>query len=119
MSYFSKLQNDERFLNYVNSTGKYYKVADKLQAHVDAIINTDNFSFIIVRHPLDRLISAFNDRILNLETDQVMFYIFDSNVALSIQSKMYMTKIKKFPAKKDEAQPTFSQFLNLIAGFVS
>jgi len=73
MSYFSKLQNDKRFLNYVNSTGKYYKVADKLQAHVDAILNTDNFSFIIVRHPLDRLISAFNDRILNLETDQVMF----------------------------------------------
>ena len=35
------------------------------------LMDKDNTAFIIVRHPLDRLISAFTDRILNNQTDQV------------------------------------------------
>ena len=48
-----------------------FQIADRLQAHKWDVLDPDNFSFIIVRHPLDRLISAFTDRILNTDTGQV------------------------------------------------
>ena len=51
------------------------KVKEELGASNFEALDPDNPSFIIVRHPLDRLASAFNDRILNKDTDQVRLHI--------------------------------------------
>ena len=52
------------------------KVKEELGASNFEALDPDNPSFIIVRHPLDRLASAFNDRILNKDTDQVRLHIY-------------------------------------------
>ena len=51
------------------------KVKEELGASNFEALDPDNPSFIIVRHPLDRLASAFNDRILNKDTDQARLHI--------------------------------------------
>ena len=53
-----------------------------LQPRQADILDPNNFAFMIVRHPLDRLISAFTDRILNHKTPQVVlkhFGLWNSN----------------------------------------
>ena len=71
MSFFARMQSrTQQFQNIIKSE-KYYKVKDILSADDLTVMDEDNTAFIIVRHPLDRLISAFTDRILNNQTDQV------------------------------------------------
>ena len=52
------------------------KVKEELGASNFEALDPDNPSFIIVRHPLDRLASAFNDRILNKDTVQERLHIY-------------------------------------------
>ena len=71
MSFFARMQSRTRQFQHIIETEKYYKVKDFLQVNDLTVMDKDNTAFIIVRHPLDRLISAFTDRILNKQTDQV------------------------------------------------
>ena len=71
MSFFARIQSrTQQFQNIIKSE-QYYKVKDILHADDLTVMDEDNTAFIIVRHPLDRLISAFSDRILDNQTDQV------------------------------------------------
>ena len=80
MSFFARMQSrTQQFQNIIKSE-KYYKVKDVLSADDLTVMDEDNTAFIIVRHPLDRLISAFTDRILNNQTDQVKFIYFMQHI---------------------------------------
>ena len=63
-----------------------------LQPSQADILDPNNFAFMIVRHPLDRLISAFNDRILNHKTPQVVFKNFGLWTLQSFLGKEAFTK---------------------------
>ena len=76
------------------------QIADRLQANKWDVLDPDNFAFIVVRHPLDRLISAFTDRILNTDTGQ---------------SKYHTKRILKHGRNSTQKKPTFNQFLSYIA----
>ena len=107
------------------------KVKEELGASNFEALDPDNPSFIIVRHPLDRLASAFNDRILNKDTDQVRLHIAHiiqdqcmsscTKIKLKItftssQARQHLTKILRYPAIRGQQLPTFSQFLSYVAG---
>ena len=110
------------------------KVKEELGASNFEALDPDNPSFIIVRHPLDRLASAFNDRILNKDTDQARLQIpiiqepkntiFTLSVSPQLmyltsplpQARQHLTKILRYPAIKGQQLPTFSQFLSYVAG---
>ena len=65
---------------------------------------SNSLSFIVVRHPLDRLISAYRDRILDPRTDQ---------------ARRHSSAMLKFMDNLSSLQkqvPSFSQFLQYIAG---
>ena len=74
MSFFARIQPRTQQFQHIIETEKYYKVKDILQVDDLTLMDKDNTAFIIVRHPLDRLISAFTDRILNNQTDQVKYW---------------------------------------------
>ena len=58
-------------MNYVNIFRVSYKMAAKSAQQVRQMIGSgDYFSFLVVRHPLDRVLSAFRDRILDGCTGQ-------------------------------------------------
>jgi len=101
MSFFARLENDANFLRYAEKTGNYYKVKSRLRPGVLDLFEEDQINFLIVRHPLDRILSAFRDRILNQNTDQ---------------AKKHSKMMKKYPALTGESLPTFSQFLQYITG---
>ena len=42
-----------------------------MRADRKSVLDADIVKFMIVRHPFDRLVSAYVDRILDTETDQV------------------------------------------------
>ena len=65
------------------------KVKEELGASNFEALDPDNPSFIIVRHPLDRLASAFNDRILNKDTDQARLHIAHITYPRSMYVLMY------------------------------
>ena len=65
---------------------------------------SDSLSFILVRHPLDRLISAYRDRILDPTTDQAR------------QHSSAMMQFKDTQNLLQEGLPSFSQFLQYVAG---
>ena len=101
----------------------------RLKPRVLDLFEEDKINFLIVRHPLDRILSAFRDRILNPKTDQVKIVSWLYCLYWRIVSSTYWTnwfclwkarkhtkKMKKYPAQKGEKLPTFSQFLHYITG---
>ena len=46
-----------------------------VQELLEAVNSGNYFSFTVVRHPFDRLVSAYRDRILHGCTDQAKYYI--------------------------------------------
>ena len=44
------------------------------------------YSFMIVRHPFDRVLSAYRDRIMNKDTGQAINHIPRIYVALKVES---------------------------------
>jgi len=99
MSFFARLENNTNFLRYAEKTGNYYKVKSRLKPGILDLFEEDQINFLIIRHPLDRILSAFRDRILNQNT---------------YQAKKHSKLMKKYPALKGEKLPTFSQFLQYI-----
>lgn len=65
---------------------------------------SDSLSFLLVRHPLDRLVSAYRDRILDPSTDQAR------------QHSSAMMQFKDMQGLLQEGLPSFSQFLQYLAG---
>ena len=64
---------------------------------------SDSLSFLVVRHPLDRLISAYRDRILDPGTDQAR------------QHGPAMLQYGRRGTMQG-GQPSFGQFLQYVAG---
>ena len=89
-----------------------------LQPSKNDILDPNNFAFMIVRHPLDRLISAFTDRILNHQTPQVCFRKWKLGTFRNVvQAKEHLPNILRYKAAtKNSTVPTFNQFLSYIAG---
>ena len=75
MSFFARMQSRSQQFKFIIESEKYYMVKDILHADELTVMDEENTAFIIVRHPLDRLISAFTDRILNNKTDQVRSHV--------------------------------------------
>ena len=51
------------------------KVKSRLRPSLWDLFEPNQINFLVVRHPLDRILSAFKDRILNQNTDQVKYLI--------------------------------------------
>ena len=83
-----------------------YRVTDKLAPrHSKEVLGNNYFTFTVVRHPFDRVLSAFRNRILNGCTYQAKQHI----------PKMIHRKNLKYGGKGCVASfPTFSQFVDYI-----
>ena len=82
------------------------KVKEELGANNFEALDPANPSFIIVRHPLDRLASAFNDRILNKDTDQARPHISSIQEPKNTLSTLSSCNISTSPGQTTPDQDT-------------
>ena len=81
-----------------------HKVKYRLGLRPLDLLWSDSLSFLLVRHPLDRLVSAYRDRILDPTTDQAR------------KHSSAMMLFKDMQGVQQEGLPSFSQFLQYVAG---
>jgi len=74
MRYFAEVENNQHYLESLKRGEKLYKIVDRLGLSQNGVLEKsleeNSFLFTLVRHPLDRLLSAYSNRILDTSTDQ-------------------------------------------------
>ena len=105
---------------FCESHSNIFRIKDRMnpwsaQALLETLSSGNSFTFTVVRHPFDRLISAYRDRILQGCTDQAklyipqIFHLTRSSLVLLGTSRLYDEVsgcIKVFP--------TFQEFIQLM-----
>jgi len=98
MSVYAHLENNPKYLLDMMKTRNYYKVQYRLSPSIEEVLRSNETKFLVVRHPFDRLLSAFLDRILNPGTDQAKYHVPQMRRNNSVD------------------EPTFRDFLAYVAG---
>jgi len=79
MALFARLENNPSFLSWVSQTGSYYTVKARMSSSTNIVAHntaqTDLFSFMVVRNPFDRILSAYRDRILRGDSNQALQHV--------------------------------------------
>ncbi|TRY70203.1 hypothetical protein TCAL_09643 [Tigriopus californicus] len=118
MTFYAKVDNDPRFLADMERTGMSYKIGEKLGPSsatevVEKLGSGNYFSFLVVRHPFDRILSAYRDRIVSnpccAQAIQHVPKIFEAH-QLPISDVLDAEGCVK-------THPTFQQFLEYLIKF--
>lgn len=121
MAHFAKLLGNKVFWDQLSHSGKFYRITDRMspsssQQLLETISNADYFTFTVVRHPFDRLLSAYRDRILNGCTSQSKNYV-PRVFSLTRPSLLRLGSAKLFDKITGciTVFPTFQEFVSYVA----
>ena len=102
----------------MSQTGAFYQVAKKMCPKTEKqLLETQNeyFTFTVVRHPLDRIVSAYRDRILDGCTGQAKRHV---PLIFKLTRKLFMSmggKSRIFDSNGCvQLFPTFQEFVQYV-----